>query len=170
MQTQKKEALASKPIDDFVDRFGTSLRLDESLIVDKQGRYFLLNQKLKKVISEDFFYAGLYLGKVKEGVFFPSFNLLAMITGSKEANKITVDEKTEWLFIVGRDVFKRGVLKASGSKNKGAYTLIMNRHGECLGFGRILCNLDDAKNKDKVVVRNVSDIGDFLRRERGHKG
>ena len=159
-----------KPIDDFVDRFGTNIRLDESLIVDKQGRYFLLNQKLKKLISEDFFYAGLYLGKMKEGLFFPSFNLLAMIAGSKQANKITVDEKTEWLFIVGRDVFKRGILKASGSKSKGAYTLIMNRHGECLGFGRILCNLDDCKGEHKIVARNVSDIGDFLRRERRFKG
>ena len=159
-----------KPIDDFVDRFGTNIRLDESLIVDKQGRYFLLNQKLKKLISEEFFYAGLYLGKMKEGLFFPSFNLLAMIAGSKQANKITVDEKTEWLFIVGRDVFKRGILKASGSKSKGAYTLIMNRHGECLGFGRILCNLDDCKCEHKIVARNVSDIGDFLRRERRFKG
>ena len=159
-----------KPIDDFVDRFGTSVRLDKSLIVEKQSRFFLLNQKLKKFISEDFFYAGIYLGKLRHGVFFPSFNLLAMIAGSKEANKITVDEKTEWLFIVGRDVFKRGILKASGSRSKGAYTLVMNRHGECLGFGRILCNLDDSKDKNKVVARNVSDIGDFLRRERRLKG
>lgn len=146
------------------------MRLDESLIVDKQGRYFLLNQKLKKIIPEDFFYAGLYLGKMKQDVFFPSFNLLAMIAGSKHANKIMVDEKTEWLFIVGRDVFRRGILKAIGSRSKGAYTLVVNSHGECLGFGRTLCNLDDAKNRDKVVVRNVSDIGDFLRRERRFKG
>jgi len=143
--------------------------LDESLIVDRQGRFFLLNQKLKKIISEDFFYAGLYLGKMKEDVFFPSFNLLTMIAGSREANKIVVDEKTEWLFIVGRDVFKRGILKASGSRNKGAYTLIMNKHSECLGFGRILRDLDDCKDENKVVVRNVSDIGDFLRRERKFK-
>ena len=159
-----------KLTDDFVGRFGTSVRLDEDLIAEKQGRLFLLNHKLKKLISEDFFYAGIYLGKMRHDVFFPSFNLLAMIAERKEANKIVVDDRTEWLFIVGRDVFKRGVLKVSGSRSKGAYTLIVNRYGECLGFGRILCNLDDNKDKHKVVARNVSDIGDFLRRERRFEG
>jgi len=149
-----------------VSHFGTRLSIDEALIIEKQGRYFLLNQKMKELISQDFFYAGTYLGKVRHEVFFPSFNLLAMIAERKEANKIMVDDKTEWLFIVGRDVFKRGILKVNGSGKKNAYTLVVNKHSECLGFGRILHNLDDVKDQGKVTVKNVSDIGDFLRRER----
>lgn len=155
-----------KQITDFVSRFGTRLSLDEALIIEKQGRYFLLNQKLKELPSKDFFYAGVYLGKLRRGIFFPSFNLLAMIAERKEANKIMVDDKTEWLFIVGRDVFRRGILKVTGSAKKDGYTLVANKHGECLGFGRILHNLDDVKDQGKVAVKNVSDIGDFLRRER----
>jgi len=135
------------------------------LIVTKQGRYFLLNQKLIKLISE-FFYAGIYLGKTRHGIFFPSFNLLDMIAERKESNKIMVDEKTEWLFIVGRDVFRRGILNVIGSRKKDAYTVVVNKHGECLGFGRIVRNLDEVKGEGEVVVKSVSDIGDFLRRER----
>jgi len=155
-----------KQINDFVSRFGTSIRLEESLIVERQSRYFLLNQTLKELIRKDFFYAGVYLGKMKDGVFFPSFNLLAMIAEREKANKVMVDEKAEWLFICGRDIFKQGITKVTGSKRRGSYTLILNRYGECLGFGKILCSMDEEKDRQKVIVKNISDIGDFLRREK----
>ena len=157
-----------KQITDFVSQFGTTLELDENLITQKQGRFYLLNKRLKEVISDDFFYAGTYLGKSRQGVFFPSFNLLAMIAQKKETNRVTVDERSEWLFIVGRDLFKRGILKATGSKKRGAYTLVVNWHEECIGFGRVMRSLDENEKK-QVAVRNISDIGDFLRRERRHE-
>jgi len=34
-----------------------------------------------------------------------------------------------------------------------------------LGFGRILCSLEAEAKKTEVAVKNISDIGDFLRRE-----
>ncbi len=168
MQTQEARELRLKQIADFVSRFGTSLELDENSITEKQGRFYLLSKALKETISDDFFYAGKYLGKIRQGVFFPSFNLLAMIAKKKEANNVMVDERSEWLFIVGRDLFKRGILKATGSKKRGTYTLIVNQHGECLGFGRIVRSLDE-NGKNQVAVRNISDVGDFLRRERHHE-
>jgi len=149
-----------KPINDFIERFQSEIRLNEKLIVEKQNRYFLLSEKLESFALKDFFYAGIYLGKVKDEKFFPSFNLLSMIAQSK-ANKVVVDDKTEWLFICGRDVFRQGIVKTMGSKSKGNHTLVLNRHGECLGFGRITRKLDEAG----AVIENVSDIGDFLRRE-----
>ena len=152
-----------KPIKDFAERFETRISLDRNLIVRKESRYFLLNEGLKRTISKDFFYAGTYLGKVKKRKFFPSFNLLNMIA-EKKANKTVADKKTEWLFICGRDIFKQGITKVRGSKRKGDYTLILNQYGECLGFGKIVYDLD--KEKDGVVIKNISDIGDFLRREK----
>lgn len=152
-----------KKMKDFVSRVGGKINLDKDLIVKKQNRYFFLNKNLKRVILKDFFYAGIYLGKTKSGRFFPSFNLLTMVAEGK-SNKIVVDEKTAWLFICGRDVFKQGIISVKGSKRKGDYTLILNRHGECLGFGKILFNLD--RRIEGVTVKNISDIGDFLRREK----
>jgi ribosome biogenesis protein Nip4 len=149
-----------KPIDDFIERFQSEIRLDEKLMVRKQNRYFLLNESLKRLVSKDFFYAGIYIGKVKDERFFPSFNLLSIIARGK-ANKVVVDDKTEWLFICGRDVFRQGIVKTMGSKSKSDHTLVLNRHDECLGFGRITRNLDEAG----AIIENVSDIGDFLRRE-----
>jgi len=151
-----------KQISDFVTCFNAKISLNENLILKKQNRYFLLNENLEKLITKDFFYAGTYLGKIKDGKFFPSFDLLRMIA-EKKANKIIVEKKTAWLFICGRDVFKKGITKVIGSKKKGDYTLVLNQHGECLGFGKILHDLDEEK---EVAVKNISDIGDFLRREK----
>jgi ribosome biogenesis protein Nip4 len=152
-----------KPITDFLSRFNADIRLHENLIVEKGNRFFLVNENLKRLITKDFFYAGIYLGKVKKGKFFPSFSLLSMIS-EKAANKIIVDKKAAWLFICGRDIFKQGIIKVMGSSRKGDYTLILNQYGECLGFGRILHSLDEEEGG--VIIKNISDIGDFLRREK----
>ncbi len=152
-----------KTIEDFVSRLDANISLDQNLIVKRKNRYFLLNENLKKLISKGFFYAGIYLGKTRNGEFFPSFILLGKIAEGK-ANKVFVDEKTAWLFICGRDIFKQGIVKVAGSRKKGDYTLILNTYGKCLGFGTILCDLDT--KEENVAVKNISDIGDFLRREK----
>jgi len=152
-----------KPIMDFVKQFHAKLSLEENRVVKKGNKYFLLDEKLQKFIRDDFFYAGIYLGKIENGKFFPSVNLLKMIV-EKAANKITVDKKTEWLFICGRDIFRQGIIRVNGSKKKGDYTLVLNVYGECLGFGQIKRSLDE--EGIGVYVKNMFDIGDFLRRER----
>ena len=152
----------TKPITDFATRIKAKIFLDPRLIVEKDGRYYLLTKKLQGVARKDFFYAGKYLGKAKKAKFFPSFNLLTLLAETK-ANKIIIDEKAAWLFICGRDVFSNRITAVHGSKRKGDHTLILNRFGECLGFGRIIGDLD-AKNGE-AVVKNISDVGDFLRRE-----
>jgi ribosome biogenesis protein Nip4 len=152
-----------KPIDDFVSHFGTKISLDETLIVKRQGRYFLLSENLKQLASKDLFYAGTYLGQAKDGKFFPSFNLLDMIA-QKKANKIILCKKTEWLFICGRDIFKQGITEVTGSTKKDDCVLVLNSYSECLGFGRILRNLDGKRGGP--AVENILDIGDFLRREK----
>jgi ribosome biogenesis protein Nip4 len=44
---------------------------------------------------------------------------------------------------------------------------VLNEFGECLGFGKVLAGLDAQGAKNEVALQNVSDVGDFLRRERG---
>jgi ribosome biogenesis protein Nip4 len=155
-----------KPITDFVKHFGVNLNFDERFIVKQANRYFLLNEKLRNQVTDDFFYAGTYLGKVRGRVFFPSFSLLAMIAERKEASSIFVDDKAEWLFICGRDVFFRGIKKVTEAVKKGELTLVLNQYGECLGFGRIMQDLGVEHGGQRVAVKNISDVGDFLRRER----
>ena len=153
-----------KAIRDFAFQLGVKFTVNADLTVEKDGRYFLLNESLRRLIRKDFYYAGTYLGKVKNGRFFPSFNLLAILARA-DANKTMVNKKAAWLFICGRDVFRKGIITVRGSRRKGDYTLVLNEFGECLGFGRILCSLEAEAKKTEVAVKNISDIGDFLRRE-----
>jgi len=150
-------------ITDFVRRFGARIDLDERYIVARKNRHYLVGSRLTRLLRQDFYYCGIYLGKTRETRFFPGFGLLNMISKTN-ANRIVVDAKSAWLFICGRDVFKTGIMQASGSEKKGAHVLVLNEHGECLGFGKILHNLDSATAQ--VVVKNILDVGDFLRRER----
>lgn len=154
-----------KEINDFVAQFNVTIPLEDKQIVRKLNRYYMLSNKLSKEAPKGFFYAGEYLGAVKGTGFFPGFALLRMIAKAK-GNKITLDNKTAWLFICGRDVFKRGLLEGNNLK-KGDYALVMNKYDECLGFGRIMINIRGEIDMDKVAVKNILDVGDFLRREKG---
>jgi ribosome biogenesis protein Nip4 len=152
-----------KPYEVFAARLGTKITFNNDLIVERNQRFYLLSPRLKKLATRDFYYAGLYLGKVgKRGVFFPSFNLLNMLV-DVAANKVVVDAKAAWLFIFGRDVFGSGVVKVMGSRRSGDAVLVLNECGECLGFGRLMDGV--VGGADGIAVRNVLDVGDFLRRE-----
>jgi ribosome biogenesis protein Nip4 len=147
----------------FANQFGAKIKLNPDLIAKKDNRYYFLRASLCRFVAGDFYYAGTYLGKVKGDHFFPSFNFLNILTESAE-NKVVLDRKASWLFICGRDVFREGIVKVSGSRRKGDFTLVFNGFGECLGFGRIVGSLDI--DEGRVVVGNLLDVGDFLRRER----
>jgi len=153
-----------KAIMKFAVQLGAKFSLTANLVVNRAGRYFLLSKALFGVAQKDFYYAGTYLGKVKNGKFFPSFNLLSMLARG-QANKIVVEKKAAWLFICGRDLFRTGIVAVQGSRRKGNHALVLNEFGECLGFGRIVGSLGGAAKKGEVAVKNISDIGDFLRRE-----
>lgn len=157
--------MKAKVIENFAATFGVDIAFNPEYIVEKAGRYYLVNDTLKPLINPDFYYAGIYLGKAKQGKFFPSFNLFNMLA-KKGAHRIIVDKKTAWLFICGRDIMVRGILKVFGSGKRHTNVLVFNEFGDCLGFGRIVGNLNDRSRPDELAVKNVSDVGDFLRRER----
>ncbi|MCS7096766.1 MAG: hypothetical protein N3F10_06990 [Candidatus Bathyarchaeota archaeon] len=148
----------------FLGQFGAEAFLPKEMIIERNGEFFLLSPDLKEISEKNAWWchAGTYLGKIRDKRFSPSFPLLFMIV-EKAKNRVVVDDKSAWLFICGRDIFRQGIIQAAGSIMRGSYTLVLNRHGECLGFGRIVKNLDEAS--EGVVIKNMFDLGDFLRRE-----
>ncbi len=148
------------PLSAFASRFGGKIALNTEFVLERTQRYYLLNPALRRVTRGNFYYAGLYLGKVKNGIFFPSFNFLNMLV-PVAANKVVLERKAAWLFICGRDVFQKGIVKFIGSQRRGDYALVINEFGECIGFGAVTGYSEEGK----VAIRNVLDVGDFLRRE-----
>ena len=154
-----------RPVYDFVQKLRSTMCLDAKQMLRKGSKYYLLGRHIKTLVTRDFFYAGTYLGKIKGETFFPSFALLAMMA-KQRANKTTINARSEWLFICGRDIFKQGIVEVTGPRRKGTYTLILNERRECLGFGKILRDPKDERSRPQPVIRNITDVGDFLRRER----
>ncbi len=152
-----------KPLTSFASKFGAQVVLNPEFVLEKLGRFYLLNPTLRKVTRGDFYYAGLYLGKANEGKFFPSFNFLNMLV-DVAANKVFPNQKAAWLFVCGRDLLSQGITKTQGSQRKGDFTLVINEFDECLGFGMIMGSFE--KSHGEVAVKNVLDVGDFLRREK----
>ena len=119
-------------------------------------------EKIDASMNRTAFSAGLYLGEQKGAKFMPSLALLDML-GRASHRWVSVDDKAEWLFLCGRDVFAKSVVKANV---KSGMVLVANKRGEILGYGKIAGSLEKA---DSVYIKNHLDRGDFLRREMGKK-
>lgn len=154
---------------EFMEKIGAALNFNEALIEEKGGKIFLLNNNLKSIVDKvgfEYLHAGICLGAIKHNRFTPSFPLLFMLADKAE-KKIYLTDKAAWLFICGRDIFVEGILRSEGSINEGDLVLLLNKYGECLGYGVV--RQDPKKAKTGVVIENAMDIGDFLRRESERK-
>ncbi len=125
----------------------------EGVVWKKDNKYFLVKEipKLKP------FYAGIYLGALEQK-FYPSSWLLEWVS-KRTKQKVYVDDKGEWMFICGKDIYRRSWVRKRKIVSKDGTVLVMNVHDECLGYGVF-------QDRKRIAVRNIFDIGDFLRRER----
>jgi ribosome biogenesis protein Nip4 len=146
-------------IDKFVSQF-TSKKIEN--LVTEGNRFYLVDvplAELRKKISKQPYAIGLPLGEIKGTNFKPSIALLDWLSKNSD-RKVYLNKKSAWLFICGRDVFGKGIEKANV---KEGLVLVQNEADENLGYGRIVADLS---LKDKMVIKNLLDKGDFLRRER----
>jgi len=73
---------------------------------------------------------------------------------------VFVDKKGEWLFLCGRDLMKGSIEKAHATDG---LVLVQNQNDENIGLGRVLVVLSDrSQRKDKIVIKNVKNRGEFL--------
>jgi ribosome biogenesis protein Nip4 len=103
-------------------------------------------------------YAGKLLGRTKKE-FMPGSSLLRELGKIEGPNKVWVDDRVGWLFVCGRDIFEESIIRAKGVLEEGAYFLVMLGE-DCLGYVRI------QTQDGKMLLRNIFDLGNFLRRER----
>jgi ribosome biogenesis protein Nip4 len=122
----------------------------------KRGKdYFLKNPLIDDIYNLNPLHPGLHLGR-EDKFFEPSLFLLELL--SKESNnKVFLNDEAEWFFLCGRDGFLSNVIKNSSTNN---IFLVQNSKDENLGFGM------KSKSKGTIIIKNLKDRGNFLRRER----
>lgn len=146
---------------EFIKEFANEEIVKDFVKIDRS--YFSINEKIKQIISSiktkpEF--AGIPLGREKGNIFAPSLYLLQKLAEVSN-KKIRVDKKGEWMFICGKDIFGKSIAQFCDVKI-GELILVQNLHSECLGYGKIIADL----HQKGVVIENIFDIGDFLRRQR----
>jgi len=144
-------------INDFIKIF-----TDKEIRWIKEGdSYYLVSKELAEIrerIKLKPEYIGLFLGKDTGKGFIPSPALIEEISRLSD-KKAFVDKKAEMLFLCGRDILGRSVLRADA---KNSFVLVQNEKDENLGYGKII---GDLKDKDRIVIENLLDKGNYLRRE-----
>lgn len=148
-----------KELKDFLASINASYE-PAGLKMNLNNRRFAVGEEVMMHIHDRgrMVYVGKLLGRTK-GEFIPSAGLLREFGGMQGPNKVWVDERVGWLFACGRDIFAENISKSEGEVKEGVYFLVM-MGGDCLGYGR-------TETRDgKLIIANIFDIGDFLRRER----
>ncbi|TFG06410.1 hypothetical protein EU522_01650, partial [Candidatus Thorarchaeota archaeon] len=107
---------------------------------------------------------GLKMGElVKERFRFSlqTIDILAKITN----HKIIVSRRGAEAFTYGRSILKESVLNLEPGLERGDTVLVMNEEGDCLGIGSLTIDSSrlDRLSKDKLVVKNLVDIGAYVR-------
>lgn len=170
-----------KQMQEFIEKFTKeNIFLDENLV--KQGREFYLRNKNTSTIidkiDEQVLHAGLFLGETKSNQFTCSMHLLELIAQHTN-KKIIVEDKAEWLFACGRDVFSSQVENDREFK-EGTFVIVINKNKEVLGLAKKvklqIKNKDRSRNSKNsqrdtgnTIYKNILDIGDYLRREQSKK-
>lgn len=134
---------------EFIKRFTEEEFSDFDKIIKISQEYYLVAEELRelsKKTGRQPLFIGRFLGK--EGKMFkPSLWLLQELV-RKSDKRIILFKDSEWKYICKKDV-------KTNEKIEGD-VLVVNLFGECIGNGTL-------KNS---MLKNVFDIGDFLRRER----
>jgi ribosome biogenesis protein Nip4 len=146
-------------LEEFLAAIGVSYKT-VGLKVNINDRRFVVAPEVAKHIHDKgrLVYAGGLLGR-RKAEFVPSATLLWELGRMLGVHKVWVDERVGWLFTCGRDIFVENIVRSEGDLVEGACFLVM-QGDSCLGYGRM------DKSKSREIIKNLFDIGDFLRRER----
>jgi ribosome biogenesis protein Nip4 len=149
-----------KGLEEFLASVRARYSVDDESLLKVNIKRFVVGEKLRGLIFSklNLVYAGKYLGKMKKE-FLPSSILLDELNDQEVLNRIHTDRETAWLFVCGRDIFEDKIQRLEGKFKEGNAFLVMHE-GHCLGYGRV------EPFEGRMILRNVFDIGDFLRRER----
>ena len=149
----------------FLEGVGSSYLPDEEGVVKVNNKRFTLDEGLLGLIvrRDNLVYAGRFMGKNRRE-FHPSAILLRELTSEEgPPNRVHVDREVGWLFVCGRDIFEESALRVEGGFKEGTLSLVM-MDGHYLGYGRV------QSSEGRRILKNLFDIGDFLRRERWRDG
>ena len=117
-----------------------------------------MNNKRRVIMLGDFF-------GTKSKVFTPSFSTLEKYARASK-RKVVVNSKGEQTFLYGFNLERKFLKSFDSSIRMDDYVVICNENNEALGFGIVIADLN-TKELEQKVVKNVLDLGWYLRHKEG---
>ena len=136
---------------------------------DNKSFYLIPFDWIKKIEQEfvgfDVKSLGLWFGEIIDEKFrlsLPILEKLAKIT----KNKLIVSSRGAEAFTYGRSILKESVAHMHPDLKRGERVIVFNENNDVLGMAMLSVNafLVDRLAKDKLVGKNLVDIGWYLRR------
>jgi ribosome biogenesis protein Nip4 len=144
----------------FLNWVGSTYDPMEEQVLKLNNKRFLLQPELAELDlhKDKLVYAGKLLGRDRK-FFQPSSTLLSELAKEEATSKVYLGRDAAWLFVCGKDVFEENIQGVDGELVLGGYYLVVF-DDDCVGYGQFI------ESGDIRVIKNLFDIGDFLRRER----
>ncbi len=113
----------------------------------------------------DIRYLGIWLGEIVKERFRLSISVLEQLS-QLTSSILTVSHQGAQSFTYGRGILKESVKELPMGLVRGQKVIVVNSDGECLGLGMLSVDSDkiDQLAKDRLVAKNLADIGWYIRR------
>ncbi len=170
---RKPKRREEKVLNSALRAFGSENFLeDHEILIKDEGKReaYALSRELLNFIGRfkmNYVCVGIKIGEVGSRRF--RFTLEgAYYLARKERKRVYVDEKGEMLFLYGRDIFARSVVKVTSDVEENDVVFVCNSKGDVLGLGKSRFPASRFKDvdEDRVVVENLIDRGEYLRKEK----
>ena len=165
-------------IEQIDDEFGEGVT--KSLLGDrvpaklKRGRdetFFLIPTEWMSHATEeegerlDIQFIGKELGSIAKGRFRLSLHVLDELKNLTDRT-ILVSRRAAEAFTYGRSILKESVLELNPELKRGQRVLVINENNECLGIASLSLDANRLRRlgKEKLVAKNLVDVGWFIRR------
>lgn len=108
---------------------------------------------------------GLWLGDLSKGRLRLSLPILEQLSKQTE-NILVVSTHGAELFTYGRSILKEGVVSLKPSLKRGQRVIVKDQEGNVLGLAMLVVDgfMRTRIGKEKLVAKNLVDIGWFIRR------
>ncbi len=137
---------------------------------EKDSAYFLVPMDWTQHLPEDFsgfevYSMGIPIGTMTGERFRIALQILERLAVITES-RVVVSRKGAEAFTYGRSILKESIHEVAPNLTRGQRVIIFNRAGDCLGLASMTVDSSDVDSlgSDRLVAKNLADIGWYLRR------
>ena len=127
-----------------------------------------VSKYVKGIMNKEPYSLGLFLGRIMKGKYELSMDIAEKLFTMAKRNAIMINDQASALFLYGRDVMAKSILKTYPPLSK--VVLVVNRFEDFLGLCKLTVKprelLSGKLKGEEIVCLNIIDKGWFLRKGR----